>query len=60
MKLLLFLLVLAGAYTFGLLKTTNLVLGQLQHINTTYQYIGNNSDKIAAGQNIPQSITYQP
>jgi len=58
MKLFIFLLLLAGAYTFGLLKTTNLILGQLQHINTTYQYVANNSEGIANGKAIPTSVIY--
>jgi hypothetical protein len=60
MKLFLFLLVLVGAYTFSLLKTTDMVLGQAMHLNTTYQYVANNADKIAGGQNIPSAIVYQP
>ncbi len=60
MKLLLFLLILAGAYTFSLLKTTDLVLGRAMSLNTSYQYVANNADKIAEGQSIPPAITYGP
>jgi hypothetical protein len=42
--------VLAAAYTFMLLKTTDSVVGQTQLLNSTYQYVANHSDQIAAGQ----------
>jgi len=50
MRLLLVLGVLAGLYTYVLLHTTDIVLAQTQHINTTYQYVDNNADKIADSQ----------
>ena len=50
MKLFLALMFLTGTYMVFLLHTTNVVLGQTQQLNTTYQYVANNADKIAAGQ----------
>jgi hypothetical protein len=50
MKLFLVLGVLVGGYLFILLHTTNLVLAQTQQLGATYQYVGNNADKIVAGQ----------
>lgn len=49
MKLFLALGVLAAAYTYMLLHTTDVVLNQTQHLNAAYQYVANNADKIAAG-----------
>jgi hypothetical protein len=59
-KLFIFLLAIAGVYTFGLLKATNLALGQVQHINNTYKYVENNADNIANGQTIPGSLLAHP
>ncbi|HEY5441951.1 MAG TPA: hypothetical protein VIJ68_00250 [Candidatus Saccharimonadales bacterium] len=50
MKLLAALIILAGLYTYMLLHTTNIVLGQAQNLNATYQYVGNNADRLVAGQ----------
>jgi hypothetical protein len=50
MKLFVVLGVLAAMYTYVLLHTTDVVLNQAQHLNATYQYVANNSDKIAAGR----------
>lgn len=50
MKLFVVLGVLAAMYTYVLLHTTDIVLNQTQHLNATYQYVANNSDKIAAGR----------
>ena len=49
MKLLVILGVLAGAYLYMLLHTTNIVMMQTQQLNATYQYVGNHADAIAAG-----------
>jgi uncharacterized MnhB-related membrane protein len=50
MRLFLVLGVLAALYAYVLLHTTDVVLAQAQHLNTTYQYVANNADKIATGQ----------
>jgi hypothetical protein len=50
MRLFLLLGVLMGAYTFMLLKTTDIVIAQTQQLNSTYQYVANHSDQIATGQ----------
>jgi hypothetical protein len=42
--------ILAGAYAYVLLHTTDIVLTQTQHLNATYQYVANNAEKIATGQ----------
>ncbi len=49
MKLFIVLGVLAVAYAYMLLHTTDMVLTQTQHLNTTYQYVANNADHIATG-----------
>lgn len=54
MKLFLALLFIAGAYLAGMFYTTNIVLAQTQQLNRTYQYVANNADKIAAGQQAGQ------
>jgi hypothetical protein len=48
MKLFLVLGVLASAYMYMLMHTTDMVLAQTQHLNASYQYVANNADKIAA------------
>jgi hypothetical protein len=50
MKLFLALLFLAGSYLAFLFTTTNIVLAQTHQLNTTYQYVANNADRLAAGQ----------
>jgi hypothetical protein len=50
MKLFLVLGVLVGLYSYVLLHTTNIVLGQTQQLNATYQYVANNADRLAVGQ----------
>jgi hypothetical protein len=50
MKLFVVLGVLAAMYTYVLVHTTDVVLTQTQNLNATYQYVANNSDKIAAGR----------
>jgi hypothetical protein len=50
MKLFLALGILATLYTYGLMRTTDVVLNQTQHLNATYQYVANNADKIATGR----------
>ena len=50
MKLFLALLVLVGSYMYVLLHTTNLVLGQTQHLSQTYQYVANHGDELATGR----------
>jgi hypothetical protein len=46
MKLLLVLGVLVGGYAYMLTQTTNIVLGQTQQLQHTYQYVADNSDSI--------------
>jgi len=50
MKLFLILGILASLCTYVLLHNTEVVLNQTQHLNATYQYVANNSEKIAEGQ----------
>lgn len=50
MKLFLALLFLAGLYLAGMFYTTNVVLAQTKQLNATYQYVANNADQIATGQ----------
>ena len=50
MKLLVVLGVLAGLYTYVFLHNTDVVLLQTQHLNTTYQYVTNNAEKLATGR----------
>ena len=50
MKLFLALLFLTGLYLLFLFHTTDTVLGQAKQLNTTYQYVANHADEIAAGQ----------
>lgn len=59
MKVLLFLGFLAGLYLYGLLHVANVVLAQTQQLSSTYQYVANNADKIAAGGSVsaPQNAT---
>lgn len=46
MKLLMVLGVLIGGYAYVLTQTTNIVLGQTQQLQHTYQYVADNSDSI--------------
>ena len=48
MKVLLVLLALVGAYLYFMLHTTNIVLGQLQQLNHTYQYTADRAAKIVS------------
>lgn len=50
MKLFLALVFLVGSYLAFLFHTTDIVLGQITHLNNTYQYVANNADDIAAGR----------
>ena len=50
MKLFLALLFIVGSYLAFLFSTTNIVLGQAQQLNNTYQYAANHADEIAAGR----------
>ena len=50
MKLFLALVLIVGSYLGFLFYTTNIVLGQTKQLNATYQYVANNADQIAAGQ----------
>jgi|GEM_PF-1445340 len=50
MKLFLALLFITGSYLAFLFSTTNLVLGQAQRLNDTYQYVAGHADEIAAGR----------
>jgi hypothetical protein len=50
MKLFLALLFITGSYLSFLFYTTNIVLGQVDNLNSTYQYVANNADEIASGQ----------
>jgi hypothetical protein len=54
MRWFLFLLTLAGLYTFSLLKMSDLAFNQVSRLNNTYQYISVNADKIAQGD---QAVT---
>jgi hypothetical protein len=47
MKLFLVLLTLAGAYVFALSSVTDTALGQIQQINSTYQYVAGNAGELA-------------
>ncbi|HEX4774390.1 MAG TPA: hypothetical protein VH234_02645 [Candidatus Saccharimonadales bacterium] len=50
MKLLVILGLLAGAYTYVLLNTTDIVLNQAQNLNASYQYVATHADQIATGR----------
>ncbi len=50
MKLFLALVFITGSYLGFLFYTTNIVLGQVNNLNNTYQYVANNADEIATGQ----------
>jgi hypothetical protein len=54
MKLFLALVFIVGSYLGFLFYTTNIVLGQAKQLNTTYQYVANNSNEIATGRNSSQ------
>lgn len=58
MKLFLALLFITGSYLGFLLYTTNIVLGQVNSLNNTYQYVANNSDAIAAGNKSVTGVQY--
>jgi hypothetical protein len=47
MKLFLVLGILALAYTYVLMHTTDIVLAQTQHLNAAYQSAAKNADAIA-------------
>jgi hypothetical protein len=53
MKLFLALLFITGSYLVFLFATTNIVLGQAQQLNDTYQYVANHADEIVAGRPTP-------
>lgn len=38
-----------GGYTYMLVHTTDVVLGQTQRLNAAYQYVATNSDQIVRG-----------
>jgi hypothetical protein len=50
MKLFLAVMFITGSYLVFLFGTTNIVLGQINDLNKTYQYVANNADEIATGQ----------
>lgn len=50
MKLFVILGILAGGYYYAMTHTTDMVLQQVEHINQTYQYVGEHADQIAAGR----------
>jgi hypothetical protein len=50
MKILLAVFILCGVYAYALLQTTNIVIGQTESLNNTYQYVSNNSEKIILGE----------
>ncbi|HET7060382.1 MAG TPA: hypothetical protein VFH99_03675 [Candidatus Saccharimonadales bacterium] len=50
MKLFLALVFITGSYLGFLFYTTNIVLGQVNNLNKTYQFVANNSDEIATGR----------
>lgn len=50
MKLFLVLGVLAAAYCYMLMHTTDLVMAQTQHINDTYQYVASHADQLAGAR----------
>jgi hypothetical protein len=50
MRLFVALAILAGLYSYVLMHTTNVVMAQTQQINQTYQYVANNTDRIATGR----------
>jgi hypothetical protein len=53
MKLFLALLFITGSYLVFLFATTNIVPGQTQQLNDTYQYVANHADEIATGRPAP-------
>lgn len=50
MKLFVGLAMIVGAYAYFLMYVTDAVTQQTAHINNTYQYVANNSDKIVNNQ----------
>jgi hypothetical protein len=50
MKLLVGLLLIVGAYVYFLMYTTNIVMNQVSQLHSTYQYVADNSDKLATGR----------
>jgi hypothetical protein len=52
LKLFLALTLIVGSYLGFLFYTTNIVLGQVDSLNKTYQYVANNSDQIATGRKL--------
>jgi hypothetical protein len=50
MKLFLALVFIVGSYLSFLFYTTDVVLGQTEQLNATYQYVANNADEIATGR----------
>lgn len=50
MKLFLALVFIVGSYLGFLFYTTDTVLGQVDQLHATYQYIGDNADQLATGQ----------
>ena len=50
MKLFIALTLFAAGYVYMLLRTTDTVLSQAQHINQTYQFVAAHSDQLATGR----------
>ncbi|HVX48459.1 MAG TPA: hypothetical protein VHA05_03850 [Candidatus Saccharimonadales bacterium] len=59
MKLFLALVFLVGSYLGMMFFTTNIVLGQVNNLNRTYQYVANNSDDIATGRKSVKNDQYR-
>lgn len=51
MKLLLIAGVLAAAYCYSLLRTSDMLVGQVMQIHKTYSYVGAHADKLAGATN---------